>query len=103
MHATLFFRSAIPFCKSGCVSTECEEAQELLKLLLPDESRRGFLSDSIEATTKLLELLSDHEFFLPVVQEFWRGIKRGYSLLHNSMCHIIMQQELRGLIQNAKQ
>lgn len=28
MHATLFLRSEIPFCKSLCVSTECTEAEE---------------------------------------------------------------------------
>lgn len=28
MHATLFLRSEIPFCKSLCVSTECREAEE---------------------------------------------------------------------------
>lgn len=68
MHATLFLRSEIPFCKSLCVSTECREAEEKLKLLLPEDSRRGFLSDSIEATPKLHELLSDHEFS-PLVEQ----------------------------------
>lgn len=84
-HATLFLRSEIPFCRSLWVSTECREAEEQLKLLLPEDSRRGFLSDSIEAMPKLLELLSDHEFSPLVEQRFCRGINRGYSLLQHKV------------------